>query len=161
MAKESSLTARQQFGVAHLRVCAARGQSLSAYAGDEGLSIGALYEVKTRWRRRGLWPVPGPRFVRVQAASAPTAVPPALLLDPLSAQLFGFTNRRYNRAKVLYWGRNGFVLWQKRLERDRFHWPRGDRPTVCLNAQELNWLLDGFDLRQWRPHACLNYAVVA
>ena len=78
MVKESSLTARQQFWVAHLRACAARGQSLSAYADDEGLSIGALYEVKSRWRRRGLWPVPSPRFVRVQAASAPTAVPPAL-----------------------------------------------------------------------------------
>ena len=79
MAKESSLTGRQQFWVGHLRACVARGQSLSAYAGDEGLSIGALYEVKSRLRRRGLWPVPGPRFVRVQAStSAPTAVPAAL-----------------------------------------------------------------------------------
>ena len=57
--------------------------------------------------------------------------------------------------------RNGFVLWQKRLERDRFHWPRGDSLTVTLNGQELNWLLDGFDLRQWRPHARLNYSWVA
>ena len=78
MARESSLTARQQFWVEHLRACAARGQALSAYAAEEGLSIGALYEVKSRLRRRGLWPVPGPRFVRVQAASAPTAVAPAL-----------------------------------------------------------------------------------
>ncbi len=55
--------------------------------------------------------------------------------------------------KILYWERNGFVLWQKRLERDRFHWPRGDGETVILSGQELNWLLDGFDLRHWRPHA--------
>ena len=98
---------------------------------------------------------------RLQINGLAARVQAALLLDPLSAQLFGFTNRRYNRVKVLYWERNGFVLWQKRLERDRFHWPRGDSPTVCLNGQELNWLLDGFDLRQWRPHACLNYTVVA
>ena len=32
--------------------------------------------------------------------------------------------------KVLYWERNGFVLWPKRLERDRVHWPRGDSLTV-------------------------------
>lgn len=71
MAKESSLTERQQFWVLHLRACASRGQSLSAYAAEEGLSIGALYEVKSRLRRRGLWPVPSPRFVRVQAATSP------------------------------------------------------------------------------------------
>ena len=53
------------------------------------------------------------------------------------------------------------MLWQKRLERDRFHWPRDDSLTVTLNGQELNWLLDGFDLRQWRPHARLNYSWVA
>lgn len=78
MARESSLTARQQFWVEHLRAWAARGQALSAYATAEGLSLGALYEVKSRLRRRGLWPLPGPRFVRVQAASAPSAVAPAL-----------------------------------------------------------------------------------
>ena len=51
MVKESSLTARQQFWVEHLRACAARGQSLSVYAAEKGLSIGALYEVKSRLRR--------------------------------------------------------------------------------------------------------------
>ena len=84
-----------------------------------------------------------------------------MLLDPFAEQLFVFSNRRRNRVKVLYWERNGFVLWHKRLERDRFHWPRGDGPTVTLNGQELNWLLDGFDLCQWRGHARLNYAYVA
>ena len=84
-----------------------------------------------------------------------------LRLEPLSEQLFVFSNRRRNRVKVLYWERNGFVLWQKRLERDRFHWPRGEAATVVLNGQELNWLLDGFDLRQWRAHQRLSYAHVA
>ena len=50
MVKESSLTARQQFWVEHLRACAARGQSLSVYAAEKDLSIGALYEVKSRLR---------------------------------------------------------------------------------------------------------------
>jgi transposase len=99
--------------------------------------------------------------VRLQINGLAARVEGALLLDPLSEQLFAFTNRRYNRVKVLYWERNGFVLWQKRLERDRFYWPRDERLTVTLNGQELNWLLDGFDLRQWRPHARLNYRWVA
>ena len=102
-----------------------------------------------------------PADFRLQINGLAARVQEVLLLDPLSAQLFGFTNRQRSRVKVLYWERNGFVLWQKRLERDRFHWPRGDGATVVLNGQELNWLLDGFDLRHWRPHARLHYAYVA
>jgi transposase len=48
-------------------------------------------------------------------------------------------------------------LSYKRLERDRFHWPREKGPTVVLTGQQLNWLLDGFDLARWRPHETLTY----
>ncbi len=84
-----------------------------------------------------------------------------LALDPFSAQLFAFTNRRRDRARILAWERNGFVLWMKRLERERFHWPRGDTAVVTLSGQELNWLLDGYDLSNWHPHARLHYEWVA
>ena len=47
-----------------------------------------------------------------------------LALDPFSAHVFGFCNRRRDQVKLLCWERNGFVLWQKRLEKDRFPWPR-------------------------------------
>jgi transposase len=97
---------------------------------------------------------------RLQINGLSLCVQETLRLDPLGAQLFVFTNRRRNRVKILYWERNGFVLWQKRLERDRFYWPRGDTATVSLSGQQLNWLLDGFDLSRWRPHAALDYAFV-
>ena len=84
-----------------------------------------------------------------------------LCLSPFSEQLFCFTNRRRNRVKLLYWERSGFVLWMKRLEKDRFHWPRSVSATVTLSGQELNWLLDGFDLSKWRPHQRLDYEWVA
>ena len=75
MSNISSLTPRQRFWVEHLRQCAARGQTLSAYATEHGLNIGALYEAKSRLHQRGLWPAP--RFVRVQPtrAAAPAPVP--------------------------------------------------------------------------------------
>ena len=85
----------------------------------------------------------------------------ALGHDPFSEKLFVFCNRRRNRVKVLYWERSGFCLWQKRLEKARFHWPRrvsGD--VVTLTSQQLNWLLDGYDISRMKPHEQLNYTSV-
>lgn len=70
--------------------------------------------------------------------------------DPLSGHLFLFTNRRGNRAKLLFWTRTGFCLLYKRLERGRFHLPRaaaaGER-RLEIEAGELAVLLEGIDLR--------------
>ncbi|MFB8828258.1 IS66 family insertion sequence element accessory protein TnpB [Azotobacter sp. CWF10] len=67
--------------------------------------------------------------------------------------LFVFLNRSRNQVKILYWERNGFCLWLKRLEAERFKAPPepGDE-AIVLSAEELNWLLDGFDLWRNRPH---------
>ena len=84
-----------------------------------------------------------------------------LRMDPFAEQLYVFCNRRRNQIKILYWERNGFCLWQKRLEKSRFHWPRkaGDQ-IVTLTAQQLNWLLDGFDISRLQPHEKLHYSSV-
>ena len=64
-----------------------------------------------------------------------------LALDPFSEILFVFCNRRRNLVRILYWERNGFCLWMKRLEKDRFKWPRrSDKEVITLNGQQLNWL---------------------
>jgi len=86
----------------------------------------------------------------------------ALALDPFSEQLFVFCNRSRNRVRILYWERNGFCLWQKRLEKHRFHWPRrASGSVVTLSGQQLNWLLDGLDVMRMRPHERLNYRHVS
>jgi transposase len=85
----------------------------------------------------------------------------SLGLDPFAETLYVFTNRRRDAVKCLYWERNGFCLWHKRLEQERFKWPRhlgGEVITLC--GQELNWLLDGYDLRHLTPHEALNYKTV-
>ena len=45
----------------------------------------------------------------------------ALAQDPLSGHLYVFVSRRCDRVRVVYWDRNGFAMWTKRLERGRFH----------------------------------------
>lgn len=80
--------------------------------------------------------------------------------NPFSGALFVFTNRRRDKVKLLYWERNGFCLWYKRLERERFRWPRGDARVAELSAEELDWLLRGIDLDKLRPHRELHYESV-
>ena len=72
--------------------------------------------------------------------------------NPFSGTLFVFTNRQRDKVKILCWERNGFVMWYKRLEKERFLWPDKQGDTVTLNGQQLNWLLDGYDIRRLHPH---------
>lgn len=84
-----------------------------------------------------------------------------LSLDPLSSHLFVFCNRRRDKLKVLFWHNNGFWLWYRRLERQRFWWPRtGDETRVVeLSVRELGWLLEGLDITQIKGHQCTRYAL--
>ena len=85
----------------------------------------------------------------------------AMELDLFSPSLFVFCNRNRDKLKLLYWERNGFVLWYKRLEKDRFPWPRtADGSVITLSGRELNWLLDGIDIFSLRPHEALHFESV-
>jgi transposase len=79
--------------------------------------------------------------------------------DPLSGSLFLFCNRERRNLKCLYWDRNGFCLWQKRLERDRFPWPQNDQAARQISAEELEMLLDGIDF--FRAHRRIEYSAVS
>lgn len=69
--------------------------------------------------------------------------------DPLSGHLFLFRSRGGDRLKVLYWDKDGFALWYKRLEEGTFKLPKLDAAatSVELRASELAMLLDGIDLK--------------
>ncbi len=84
-----------------------------------------------------------------------------LALDPFSGHLFVFTNRRRNILKVLYWDRNGFCLWQKRLEKYRFRWPEPEDEVAEIDGRELLWLLEGLDLRKTQGHGALSYTALS
>lgn len=82
--------------------------------------------------------------------------------DPLGGHLFVFFSKRCDRVRIVYWDRNGFAMWTKRLERGRF------RPTFSkdgklaasvIEAAELALIVEGIDLQgarrrpRWEPRA--------
>ena len=83
----------------------------------------------------------------------------AMDLNPFSGDLFVFCNRLRNIVKILYWDRNGFCLWHKRLEKDRFQWPQSVDDVVNIDQRQLQWLLSGLDIAE--AHGQLYYQVVS
>jgi transposase len=81
----------------------------------------------------------------------------AMGFDPMARAVFAFCNRRRNRVKLLFYDRSGFLLVLKRLEEDRFFWPRGQQAVLTLTTEELHWLLDGIDLAAVRRHPERQY----
>jgi len=82
--------------------------------------------------------------------SLASLVESALTLDPLSGHLFVFRSRRGDRIKILWWDRDGYCLWYKRLERGSFRFPAASTANepkgVEVKAADLMMILDGVDL---------------
>ena len=82
--------------------------------------------------------------------------------DPLGGHLFVFFSRRCDRVRVVYWDRNGFAMWTKRLERGRFRlaFAHDERlAAMTIEAAELALILEGIDLAgarrrpRWEPQS--------
>jgi transposase len=74
-----------------------------------------------------------------------------LELDAFAGHLFVFASRRRDRIKILYWDRDGFAVWSKRLEAGTYAVPwgqGGEERRREITAQELGALLSGIDLQQ-------------
>jgi transposase len=76
--------------------------------------------------------------------------------NPFSPGYFVFCNKGKRLLKILYWDKNGFALWHKRLEEEKFIWPKGANEAMRLSGQQIEWLLAGLDFN--RAHKTLNYS---
>jgi transposase len=77
--------------------------------------------------------------------------------NPFAGHLYVFTNKRHNKIKLIFWEHNGFVLYYKSLEEDKFIWPKDEKELMTLNGQQINWLLDGLDISAMKGHKKLHY----
>jgi transposase len=80
--------------------------------------------------------------------------------NPFDGALYAFTNRRRNKIKCLFWEDNGFVLYYKALAEEKFRWPRRGEAVISLTGQQINWLLDGYDITLLSGHRKLHYESV-
>lgn len=77
--------------------------------------------------------------------------------NPFGGELYVFINRHKNKIKCLYWETNGFVLYYKALAEEKFRWPRGENDLIILTGEQVNWLLDGYDVSAMKPHKNLAF----
>jgi transposase len=103
-----------------------------------------------------------PIDMRKQMNGLAALVEGSLGLSPFGSEaVFVFINKRRDKLKLLLWGRSGFIVWYKRLERERFAWPIQSREMVnTLSREQLHWLLDGYDVFRMKPHQTLHLSTV-
>ena len=63
-------------------------------------------------------------------------------------RLFLFRSKRGDYLKILYWDGSGLCLFAKRLEKDRFVWPRPAVVRLKLSPAQLGLLIEGIDWRR-------------
>jgi transposase len=65
--------------------------------------------------------------------------------DPLTGHVFVFRNKRGNCLKLLYWDRDGYAIWYKRLEKGTFNIPANTTEDCRLEHYQLSMILEGTD----------------
>jgi len=70
--------------------------------------------------------------------------------DPTSGHIFVFKNKRGDRLKLLYWDRDGWAIWYKRLEAGTFRFPPLGEGPAEIDQRTLTMILQGIDLSRIR-----------
>jgi transposase len=111
------------------------------------------------WNKVQIYIKPGITDMRKQINGLSTLLDEETEHDLYSGNLYIFCNRYRNRLKILYWDRNGFCLWLKRLEKNKFPWPRNEEEVKEITHNELKMLLSGIDF--FNAHKNINFSDVS
>ncbi len=101
---------------------------------------------------------PGATDMRKQINGLSIIVKEEMGLDVFTGDLYMFCNKKRRILKMIYWDRNGFCLWLKRLEKDKFPWPKGRDEVKEIDRDKLSMLLDGIDF--FHAHESVEYVEI-
>lgn len=71
--------------------------------------------------------------------------------------VYVFYNAERNKVKCLFWDKNGFVLYHKRLERGKFKFGKAARTSNVISLQQLDWLFAGLDFMLMATFPMLDF----
>jgi transposase len=115
--------------------------------------------MEINWENVGIYIKPGATDMRKQINTLSVYVENQMNMSPLNGNLYVFCGKNRRRIKILYWDINGFCLWQKRLEKDKFPWPKDEEEAHQIRVEELRMLLHGIDF--FNKHKELRYSSVS
>ncbi len=95
----------------------------------------------------GIYIAPGSTDMR-KSVNGLSLIVEKLELELFTGNLFAFCSRSKKIIKILYWDRNGFCIWYKKLETEKFRWPNNQEEVMTIDHRQLSWLLEGLDLNQ-------------
>ena len=110
------------------------------------------------WTKMKIMIKPGRTDFRKQINGLAAIVESELKCNIFSNYMFMFCSKNRKRLKILYWDRNGFCLWLKRLEKDRFPWPINEKEAREITCEEFKMMLDGINF--FTAYKRLNYSSV-
>jgi len=93
---------------------------------------------------------PGITDMRKQINGLSVIIEDEMKKSSSSGSLFLFCSRNRKTLKCIYWDRNGFCMWQKKLEVDKFPWPKTVSDVEEVTFNKLKLLLNGIDF--WKAH---------
>jgi transposase len=88
----------------------------------------------------------GPTDLRKSIDGLSLIVQSTFKLDLFEKSIFVFCNKASDKIKIIHFD-NGFWLYYRRLETDKFKWPISSKETINISYNELEWLLNGHELR--------------
>lgn len=71
--------------------------------------------------------------------------------SPCKGAVLVFRNAAGNRLKILRWDGNGVWLWQRRLHRGSFIWPKTEKSLFQMTFAQWQWLVIGVDWQRLNP----------
>ena len=111
------------------------------------------------WSKIRVFVKPGATDMRKQINGLSIIVSQELRADIFEGHLYLFCNKQRRLLKLIYWDKNGFCLWLKRLEKDKFPWPQTPAEALEISQEQFGFLLSGIDF--FNAHKKLDFRRVS